>query len=136
MKRDYVANAAGLSVLALLVAALAPFVPTAVLPAPLWMFIYALWSGCGLFVWQAPRAPAAPRKWLYLAGFSLLAAPFWYVFATLAGRLFFGSNEPALSNGFDLVVTCLLAPGFTFVAVAGSARALVSSRKSKRQSQN
>ena len=122
------ASFVALILLAGLMATVVPFVPHANFSGAVWCFIYLIWAIFGAFVWHHPRAPSCPRRWLNVAILSLVAAPLWYGFALLAAKVFFRGDEPALSEGIDLIVTLIICPGLTFVAIAGAVREVVLQR--------
>ena len=121
----------GLTVLAALVALMSLYVPSSEVPGVLWVFIYMIWAAFAYFIWHHRRAPERAARWLILAALSVIGAALWFGMATLAAHLSFGSNEPGLSKVFDMTVTLIIAPGLTFIALAGWVRALVVMRKSR-----
>lgn len=128
MINTFMADAIGLAVLAVLVSLVSLFVPSVEVPEVLWAFIYVMWAACALFVWRHQKAPERATRWLLLAVASVIGAPIWYGVAVLVARLAFGSNEPELSKTFDILVTLIMAPGLTFIAITGWVRALVRAR--------
>ncbi|UVH56089.1 hypothetical protein NWF24_25060 [Variovorax paradoxus] len=118
------ANLVGLVVLSILVAITSLLVPSTEVAKPMWIFAYALWVVCALFVWHHKLAPDQPRRWLLMAVGSVAGAALWFGFANLVSRIAFGVDEPGLSRLFDVGVALMIAPGLAFIAIAGWARAL------------
>lgn len=87
-----------------------------------WLLIILSGVPCAEFVWRHEKAPKTPRKWFLLALISLVAAPFFYGGSRLIALCFFHA-EPAASRDFDIVLTLMIAPGLTFISVAGGIRA-------------
>jgi hypothetical protein len=92
-----------------------------------WLLTYVIGVACAAFVWHHEKAPKTPRKWLMLALISLVGALLFYGFSRLAAVVFF-STEPEASRFFDIGLTVLIAPGLTFISIAGAARAAFKSR--------
>jgi hypothetical protein len=120
MKADLV----GLVMLGVLVAVASLLVPSSEIARPLWLFIFAVWGVCALFVWHHKLAPDQPRRWLLMAAGSIAGAALWFGFARLASRLAFGVHEPGLSGFFDAGIALMIAPGLAFIAIGGWVRAL------------
>lgn len=118
----------GLFFLAVLVGLSSIFVPDAMLPKILWIFVYALLSVASLFAWHHPKAPKKPISWFYFALFTVIGAPAWFGLATLGSAIFFPGTEPALSKIVDLLVTVLICPVGTIVALLGSVRCVIVAR--------
>lgn len=114
----------GLSVLAVLVVLAIAAMPYGQTPIGMWFFIYCGWAALAEFAWRHPKAPCTASRWLLYAVYSVIAAALWFGFSRLLSKVFFGANEPGLSLTFDLALLLILSPGLTFIAVAGSARAL------------
>jgi len=91
-----------------------------------WVLIYIVCVACAAFVWHHEKAPETPKKWLILALISLLGAPLFYGTSRLVASIFF-STEPETSRYFDIAMTVLIAPGLTFISIAGAARAALMS---------
>lgn len=87
-----------------------------------WLLMILFGVPCAEFVWRHEKAPKTPRKWFLLALISLAAAPSFYGGCSLIARGFFHA-EPAASRDFDIVLTLMIAPGLTFISVAGGIRA-------------
>lgn len=121
---SYIADAAGLLVLAVIMLIVSFFVSDSQMPGIAWPFIYSMEAVTALFVWHHHKAPKPPTKWLLLALYSVVAAALWFGLATLGARLTF-VDEPTASKAFDLMVTVVIAPGLTVVAVIGWIRTLV-----------
>lgn len=130
MQSTYMADTIGLAILAVLVGLGAFFVPNAKVPLWMWAFIYVIWLLCALFIWHHPRAPERPRTWLVVAVGTVIGAPIWYGFAALAALVFYSGSEPGLSKTFDLIMTLMLAPGLTCIALTGWVRASMLGQKS------
>lgn len=118
------ADVIALTVLAALVTVMSLFVPSSEVPGVLWVFIYVIWAACAYFIWHHRKAPESATRWLLLAILSVVGASLWFGMAALIAHLSFGSNEPGLSKTFDILVTLIIAPGLTFIALTGWVRAL------------
>ena len=126
MKNTYWADAVGLICLAAPVLLAVFLWPGLQVSAPEWVFIYLMEVACAIFVWHHDKAPKQPRKWLFYALCSVLAALLWLVYSRLGAGLFFWGSEPKGSQAFDFAVALLISPGLTIIAIIGSVRALVS----------
>ena len=116
------ADMISLAILAIVTGFMSFFVPNSFIPLPMWLFIYIFWATCALFVWHHPNAPKHSQKWLLIAFYSLIGAPFWFGLVSIAAHVFFPSGEPTLSKTFDIVATMLLTPGLTLIALIGWVR--------------
>ncbi|MFJ2986827.1 hypothetical protein ACIPF8_03095 [Collimonas sp. NPDC087041] len=125
------ANIIGLVILAALMTLMSLYVPGSEVPGVFWVFIYVIWAAFAYFIWHHRKAPESATRWLILAALSVIGAALWFGIATLIAHLSFGGNEPGLSKIFDVTVALIIAPGLTFIALAGWVRALVVIRKTR-----
>jgi hypothetical protein len=130
-KMNYLADAIGLLTLMLMVVILAAFVSPSIVPTPLWIPIYLAWAVGALFAWY--KLEIVRQNWSLAVASSVGVAILWYGASRGIAYMTFRSGEPGLSKVFDVIVTLILSPGLTFVAIAGYVRDLVH-RKVTRQS--
>jgi len=122
---DLKADALGFLVLAALVFVMSAFpVVRQNMDGVGWLLICVVGVPCAEFVWRHEKAPKTPRKWFVLALISLVGAPLFYGFSRLAAVVFF-RTEPEASRFFDIILTVMIAPGLTFISVAGAVRAFL-----------
>lgn len=121
-KRRY-SDAIGLIVLMIMVGVLATFVSSSDIYKPFWIPIYVAWAAGALFLWR--KFDALIMRPELIAALSLGGALLWYLVMRGVAYLVFSSEEPELSRVFDLIVTLILSPGITFIALAGYVRELV-----------
>ena len=122
------ADLIGLVVLAVLAILAAVATPAGQTPIGMWPFVYGGWAALAEFTWRHPKAPRTPGKWLLYAFYSVVAAALWFGLSLIGREIFFGVDEPGISKTYDLVLLLILSPGFTFISIAGSARAIVTSK--------
>lgn len=94
-----------------------------------WLLICVFCVPCAEFIWRHKKAPKTPGKWFVLALISLAGALFFYGGSRLIALAFFNA-EPDASRVFDIILTLMIAPGLTFICVAGGIRAFLHSGSS------
>lgn len=123
------ANLVGFVVLTVLTSIFLYLLPESVIAHELTIFVFLFWSIFAWYVWNDRRAPETPKKWFFIAFCTLVAAPLFYGFAIIVAAIAFGGNEPTSSAKIDLFLAMTIAPGFTFIAIAGGMRAIFKGRK-------
>jgi apolipoprotein N-acyltransferase len=88
------------------------------------LFIFGITALCAAFVWRHEKAPKTTGRWLMLALITLVGAPLFYGFSRLVAVAFF-RTEPEASRFFDIILTVIIAPGLTFISLAGAVRSLL-----------
>ena len=97
----------------------------------LWVLVCVLWVARALFVWAKLKGSTSAKQWLLFVGYSVGGGLGWYLFARAVAHITF-SNEPQLSWLIDTVISLVIAPGLTFIFLAGWVRQMVSDRQERR----
>lgn len=121
------ADAVGLIVLTLLIALvilISSFIPNVIIPWGYCVVVYLLWLVCSLFVWHRTKTPPQPRVWLTWALYSVIFAPIWFGFAAVMEFLIDSAKGESTTSYIDIAMALMVAPGSTFIFIAGWVRAL------------
>lgn len=129
--KKYIPDIAGLLTLLVMGWVMSILVELSKVPGPLWIAIYFGWAATALFVWY--KMDSYKNNWLTIAGFSIGGAVLWYAVTRMASHFVFGAGESTLSKIFDLAIALMMAPGLTFIALAGWVRQLIQQKGLGRQ---